>query len=89
MIAVDSLLATWRARSVYRKTLYRATGPEGWEYAIDTPGGFMRHDQWRAWAGRAISYTVDLGNWPTFEMARAACEEHAIRSQGVTVEVRP
>lgn len=86
MIVVDSLLTTWRSRASCGRTLYQATGPERWEYTIDTPA--RREPGWKVWAGRAISHTVHLGSWPTFEQARAACEEHAVRAQGVTVEVR-
>lgn len=85
MITVDSLLGRWRAE----RYLYRASGPEGWEYMVERPHGVRSTRRfWCAWAGRAISYTVPLGEWRTFEQAAAACEEHAVRSQGVTLEVR-
>ncbi|MFL6145609.1 MAG: hypothetical protein ACJ72N_27575 [Labedaea sp.] len=36
--------------------------------------------RWVAFAGRAISHTVDLGIWGSFATAAAACEEHAVRA---------
>jgi hypothetical protein len=85
VIVVDSLLTTWRRG----RHAYRASGPEGWGYLVCTQYHVRSRNQyWCAVAGRAISYTVKLGQWKTFEQARAACEEHAVRSQGVTVEVR-
>lgn len=85
MIVVDSLLTTWKAERHH----LRASGPEGWSYIVYREYSIhSRCRYWEAVAGRAISHTVELGTWRTFEQARTACEEHAVRSQGVTVEVR-
>jgi hypothetical protein len=58
---------------------YYAPGPEGWVYVVERPYG--RWSKWHAVAGGAFTYPVDLGDWPRFALAAAACEAHAIKAR--------